>query len=77
MEYSSSFFDPNFSQPIWRLLDESFKINEFTVVLKTIKDNIIMSETVKLNRRILSITFVLALLTFVLIFITIVEQVVH
>jgi hypothetical protein len=77
MEYSSSFFDPNFSQPIWRLLDESFKINEFTVVLKTIKDNIIMSETVKLNRRILSITFVLAILTFVLIFIAIVEQVFH
>ncbi|MHB8282213.1 MAG: hypothetical protein ACYDDE_05340 [bacterium] len=74
MEYSSSFFDPNFSQPIWRLLDESFKINEFTVVLKTIKDNIIMSETIKLNRRILSITFVLVIFTFVLIFITIIAS---
>lgn len=76
MEYSSSFFDPNFSQPIWRLLDASFKINEFTVVLKTIKDNIVMSETIKLNRRILSITIVLVTLTIVLILLTIV-QVIH
>jgi hypothetical protein len=74
MEYSSSFFDPNFSQPIWRLLDESFKINEFTVVLKTIKDNIIMSETVKLNRRILSITFVLVVLTLILILIAVISS---
>ncbi|MHB8292872.1 MAG: hypothetical protein ACYDEG_10465, partial [bacterium] len=73
MEYSSSFFDPNFSQAIWRLLDESFKINEFTVVLKTIKDNIIMSETIKLNKSILSVTFVLVILTIVLILLAIIQ----
>lgn len=74
IKYSNSFFDPNIiqSQLIRELIDKSFEINGFRDLLKTIKDTLLMDETVKVNGKLFWYTVIMTILMILSIVISII-----